>query len=146
MQYTYGNKHPRGGGMQSMLMVITTPEVEEYRRRTAMEFRSNDRKIWLEDENGNETAVLDYPAAGPGVVNFAHTEVSPSLGGQGVASKITQAAADRLREKGLKAVLSCSYSIKWFSKHPEYADVLENPEEEAQKARALAGPACGVKR
>ena len=118
----------------------------EYRRRTAMEFKSNDRKIWLEDENGNEAAVLDYPEISPGVVNFAHTEVSPSLGGQGIAAKITQAAADRLREKGIKAVLSCSYSIKWFSKHPEYADVLANPKEEEQKAQALAGPACGIRR
>ena len=42
-----------------------------------------------------------------------------------------------LREKGLKAELTCSYSIKWFAKHPEYADVLEDPEKEKQKADML---------
>ena len=54
--------------------------------------------------------------------------------------------AERLREKGLKAELSCSYSIRWFSKHLEYADVLEDPEKERQKAEMLAGPARGLRR
>jgi hypothetical protein len=54
--------------------------------------------------------------------------------------------AQRLREQGLKAELSCSYSIRWFAKHPEYADVLEDPDKEQQKAQMLAGPACGLKR
>ena len=111
-----------------------------------MEVKSNDRKMSLEDENGKVVALLDYPEVAQGVVNFAHTEVDPSLGGQGIAGKITEAAAERLRREGLKAELSCSYSIKWFSKHPEYADVLVNPEEEAAKAAALAWPACGIRR
>jgi len=111
-----------------------------------MEFRSDKNRTWLEDENGRQIALLDHPEVRPGVVNLAHTEVDPSLGGQGIAGKITQAVADDLREKGLKAELSCSYSIKWFSKHPEYADVLADPELEKQKADALAGPACGLRR
>ncbi len=111
-----------------------------------MDFKSNSSRIWLEDENGKVVALLDYPEISPGVVNFAHTEVDPSLGGQGIAAKITEAAAQNLRREGRKAELSCSYSIRWFSKHPEYADVLVNPEEEAAKAAALAGPACGIRR
>ena len=63
-----------------------------------MEFKSDEKKMWLEDENGKVVA------------------------------------------------LSCSYSIRWFSKHPEYADVLADPEGEAIKAAALAGPACGIRR
>ena len=78
-----------------------------------MEFKANEAKTWLEDENGKQVAVLDHPEVRPGVVNQVHTEVDPSLGGQGIAGKITQAVADSLREKGLKAELSCSYSIKW---------------------------------
>ena len=111
-----------------------------------MEFKSDKNRTWLEDENCRQIALLDHPEVRPGVVNLMHTEVDPSLGGQGIAGKITQAVADDLREKGLKAELSCSYSIKWFSKHPEYADVLADPELEKQKADALAGPACGLRR
>ena len=73
-------------------------------------------------------------------------EVDPSLGGQGIADRITQTVADSLREKGLKAELTCSYSIRWFARHPEYADVLADPEMEKQKADMLAGPACGLRR
>ena len=111
-----------------------------------MVFKYDKTKTWLEDENGKQIALLDHPEVRPGVVNLLHTEVDPSLGGQGIAGKITQAVADRLREKGLKAELSCSYSIKWFAKHPEYADVLEDPDMERQKAKMLAGPACGLRR
>ena len=69
------------------------------------------------------------------MVNLVHTEVDPSLGGQGIAGRITQTVADSLREKGLKAELTCSYSIRWFAMHPEYADVLVDPEMEKQKPK-----------
>ena len=110
-----------------------------------MEFKSDGIKTWLEDENGKQIALLDHPEVRPGVVNLMHTEVDPSLGGQGIAGKITRTVADRLREKGLKAELTCSYSIRWFSKHPEYEDVLTDPQMEKRKAEELAGPACGIK-
>ena len=111
-----------------------------------MDFKNDNGKAWLEDENGRQIAVLEYPEVRPGVVNMIHTEVEPSLGGQGIAGKITQHVADRLRDEGLKAELSCSYSIKWFSQHPEYSDVLDDPEMEAKKAAELAGPSCGIRR
>lgn len=89
-----------------------------------MIFKNNDEKTWLEDEAGKEIARIDHPVIRPGVVNILHTEVDPSYGGQGIAGKITQELADRLRHEGMKAELSCSYAIKWFSTHPDYADVV----------------------
>ena len=111
-----------------------------------MEFKSTKSYTWLEDENGKRIAVIEYPESKPGVVNITHTEVDPSMGGQGIAGKITEHVANLLREDGRKAELSCSYAIKWFQKHPEYADVLAYPEKEAEKAKNLGGPACGIKR
>ena len=111
-----------------------------------MEFKSDKARTWLEDDNGKQIALLDHPEVRPGVVNIVHTEVDPSLGGQGIAGKITQAVAEELRKKGLKAELTCSYAIRWFAKHPEYAGVLADPDKEKQKADMLAGPACGIKR
>ena len=64
-----------------------------------MEFRSDKSKTWLEDENGKQIAVLDHPEVRPGVVNLVHTEVDSSLGGQGIAGRITQAMADSMRER-----------------------------------------------
>ena len=111
-----------------------------------MIFHNNKEKTWIEDETGRRIAVLEHPEVRPGVVNMVHTEVDPSLGGEGIAGKITQHVADRLRAEGCKAELSCSYSVKWFSQHPEYSDVLDDPEMEAKKAAELAGPSCGIKR
>ncbi len=108
--------------------------------------QSTREKTWMEDTSGKQVAVLDHPEIRPGVVVFAHTEVDESLGGQGIAGKLTQAAADNLRKDGVKAELSCSYSIRWFAKHTEYADVLADPNAEAARAAALAGPACGLAR
>ena len=110
-----------------------------------MDFKTEKDKTWLEDESGKQVALLDHPEVREGVVCLTHTEVDPSLGGQGIAGKITQFVADKLREEGRKAELSCSYSIKWFDKHPEYADLLMDPEAEAKRAAELAGPACGIK-
>ena len=100
----------------------------------------------MEDENGNRIAVLEHPEPKPGIVSFAHTEVDPSMSGKGLAGKLTEYVANKLREDGHKAELSCSYAIKWFQKHPEYADVLADPEAEAEKAMNLGGLACGIKR
>ena len=111
-----------------------------------MDFKTDRDKTWLEDENGKQIALLDHPEVRPGVVNLVHTEVDPSMNGQGIAGKMTEFVADKLRSEGIKAELSCSYSIRWFSKHPEYSDILADPETEAKDAAALGGPACGIRR
>ena len=111
-----------------------------------MEFKKASDKIWLEDENGREIAVIDFPAEEENVVNITHTLVDDSLKGQGIAGKLTQAAAEQLRSEGKKAVLTCSYAVKWFGNHPEYRDILADPEKEERKAAELGGPACGIRR
>jgi len=111
-----------------------------------MDFKSTKNSTWLEDETGKRIAVLEYPEVKPGIVNLTHTEVDPSMSGKGLAGKLTEYVANKLREDGRKAELSCSYAIKWFQKHPEYADVLADSEAEAEKAMNLGGPACGIKR
>ena len=35
-----------------------------------MEFKFDEAKTWLEDENGKQVAVLDHPEVRPGVVNL----------------------------------------------------------------------------
>ncbi|MBR0031745.1 MAG: N-acetyltransferase [Treponema sp.] len=111
-----------------------------------MNYKSENNKTWIEDENGKQIAILEYPEVKPGLVNLTHTEVAPEMNGQGLAGKITEYVANELRKHGIKAELTCSYSIRWFAKHPEYMDILNNPEEEAKKAAQLTGPACGIRK
>ncbi len=111
-----------------------------------MIFQTSKERSWLEEEDGTMVGYIDHPEVRPGVVNYEHTIVEDAYSGRGIAGELTKAAADQLRKDGIKAELSCSYSIKWFAKHPEYADVLSDPEAETQKAQTLAGPACGISR
>lgn len=110
-----------------------------------MNYKSEKNKTWIEDDNGRQIAFLEYPEVKPGVVNLVHTEVAPEMNGQGLAGKITEYVANELRKKGLKAELTCSYAIRWFSKHPEYTDILNDPEAEGEKAAQMAGPACRIR-
>ncbi len=110
-----------------------------------MEFRKEDSRIWLGDEDGNMVAEVTWVTNSDGSRNIWHTFVSDSLRGQGVAGKLMQQAADDLRESGAKAELTCSYAIRWFAEHPEYQDVLVSPEAEAEKAAGPGTKACSLR-
>ena len=74
---------------------------------------------------GDETA--GFTEAHPrddGTVMFNHTVVFDAFEGQGVASKLVTGAFDDLRERGLRARVTCPYILGWLSKHPEYQDLV----------------------
>ncbi len=70
---------------------------------------------------------LLYRAAGPGVLNFWHTEVDPALRGRGVGDAIVRAAMDYARATGQKVIPDCPYVTIWLNKHPEYRDLVAAP-------------------
>ena len=92
-----------------------------------MNFQQKNGRIWAENEEGRLVAEITFPEVRRGVVNIDHTFVDPSLRGQGAAGKLAQAAADQIRARGMKAVLTCSYAQKWFGDHPGQHDLLAEP-------------------
>lgn len=52
-----------------------------------------------------------------------HTLVPTELGGRGIAGKLVDALIDDAREQGFKVKPVCSYVVKAFEKHPEWADL-----------------------
>lgn len=89
-----------------------------------MEFQSVPGRLWAENEEGRLIAEITFPEVAPGVANIDHTFVDGSLRGQGVAGRLVQGAADQLRSRGMKAVATCSYAVKWFESHPDQRDLL----------------------
>lgn len=89
-----------------------------------MEFQSSPGRLWAENEEGRLIAEITFPEERPGVANINRTFVDGSLRGQGVAGQLVQGAAEQLRSRGLKAVPTCSYAVKWFESHPEQHDLL----------------------
>lgn len=88
-----------------------------------MQIQTEQNRVFVMDASQNVIAQVTFPAVKDGVVNIDHTFVDESLRGQGVAGQMMQAVANQLREQQQKAILTCSYAIKWFEKHPEYANL-----------------------
>jgi predicted GNAT family acetyltransferase len=57
-------------------------------------------------------------------IAFIHTEVSPELGGHGLASKLVAGALDDVRTHGLRVVPICPFVCTYLRRHPEYEDLV----------------------
>lgn len=90
-----------------------------------MEFVKRDYEIFYENESGEKKAEVTFPAVDENTVDICHTFVDSSLRGTGMAGKLMEEAARQIREQGKKAVLTCSYAVKWFEKHEEYQDIVK---------------------
>lgn len=90
-----------------------------------MDFIHQNDRIVTYDSEGRTIAEVTFPAKDTSTVNVDHTFVDDSLRGQGVAEKLMLELADELRNQNKKAVLTCSYAVRWFGKHEdEYSDIL----------------------
>ncbi len=88
-----------------------------------MDFIKEPGRIYAQDESGKLVAEIDFPSRN-GLAAITHTFVDDSLRGHGIASQLVSAAVDQIRTDGMKARPICSYASKWFSAHPEAADLL----------------------
>lgn len=91
-----------------------------------MKLQQEENRVFAEDENGNLIAEITFPAVYEGLVDIDHTFVDASLRGQGVADQLVRTAIECIKNNGRRATASCSYAVRWFDKHPEACDVLED--------------------
>jgi predicted GNAT family acetyltransferase len=57
-------------------------------------------------------------------IALIHTEVSPSLKGQGLASRLVADALDDIRSRELRVVPICPFVQAYLQRHPEYGDLV----------------------
>ncbi|HJR39516.1 MAG TPA: GNAT family N-acetyltransferase [Nocardioidaceae bacterium] len=57
------------------------------------------------------------------LIVFTHTEVDPSLEGQGVGGSLVRGALDQARSLGLRVLPICPFVHGWMARHPEYVDL-----------------------
>ncbi len=96
-----------------MGMEFTVRDVPEAGR---FEIRDGDRVL----------GVATYRRQGDQVV-LTHTEVDPDQEGSGVGSALARGALDDVRARGLRAVPCCSFIRSWIERHPDYADLVDEP-------------------
>lgn len=89
-----------------------------------MEFQVESNRIFAVDDQNKIIAEITFPETEAGSVNINHTFVDEALRGQGIASKLVNAAYNEIKKQNKKAVLTCSYAVKWFKTHPECEDIL----------------------
>lgn len=111
-----------------------------------MSFREEKERIAYLDDDGRELAFIEFPLFEKGKAEVTHTIVDDSLRGRGIAGKLTELMAEKFRREGIKAELTCSYAVRWFHKHPEYRDLLIDPEKEEEKAGSPEKEACRIPR
>ncbi len=71
--------------------------------------------IFKYDDAGRVIAEVTFPETEPGVFTIDHTFVDDSLRGQGMASKLVQAAVDEITKRQGEVKATCSYAVKWLA-------------------------------
>jgi predicted GNAT family acetyltransferase len=82
------------------------------------------RGAFFLDRAGVRIAELTYQRADASRVIIDHTEVDPSLRGQGVARRLLDAAVAWARQSGTKITPHCSYATAVFARDKSLHDVL----------------------
>lgn len=61
------------------------------------------------------------------VVNLYKVVVDESLRGQGIAGKLVEKVIEKCLAENWKIKPTCTYAVSWFKKHPEHANLLDEP-------------------
>jgi predicted GNAT family acetyltransferase len=73
--------------------------------------------------DGRLSGIADYLVSGTSVV-LPHTEIAPTLRGQGLGATLVRWALDDVRRSGRTVVAGCWYVARFIDDHPEYGDLL----------------------
>ena len=60
----------------------------------------------------------------PGSVVLVHTEIEPSLEGQGMGVVLVRGALEDIRARGARVVPFCPFVAAFIRRHHEYADLV----------------------
>lgn len=82
---------------------------------------------WVLRAASGHEAEMTYSRAAPGLIILDHTGVPDVFRGQGVGRRLYSAMLETARREGWKVIPLCPFAAAQFRRHPEDADVLENP-------------------
>lgn len=88
-------------------------------------------------DDGTEAGAASYRRAGDTVV-FTHTEVDPSLEGQGIGSRLVREALDHVREQGATFVAQCRFVRDYVDEHHDWDDLRRTDADPGSAAPATA--------
>lgn len=84
---------------------------------------SGHRGAFFIEQDGKRVAEMTYSRGNATLIIIDHTEVAPSLGGQGVGRQLLDAAVRWARETDTKILATCPFASAQFAKDPSIRDV-----------------------
>jgi predicted GNAT family acetyltransferase len=75
-------------------------------------------------EGSDAIAAAYYRVDSNGHLVLTHTEVPSEFSGRGIGSRLARGVFDQIRASGRKAVLRCPFMGAFYSRHPEYSDIV----------------------
>jgi len=78
-------------------------------------------------EDGKLAGFAQYRRSADTIM-FTHTETDPAFRGAGVAGRLVAAALADARKQGLDVLPLCPYVREWLASHPEYTDLVPEPQ------------------
>jgi predicted GNAT family acetyltransferase len=82
------------------------------------------RGVFAYQRDGRRFAKLTYSRANATLVIIDHTEVDPSLSGQGIGRRLVDAAVSWARSSHVKVIATCPFASAQFARDPALRDVL----------------------
>ena len=92
----------------------------------AIEVVDNEAEGRFEARTSAGVAELTYDRR-EGKLILLHTGVPAEEERQGIAGRLVHAALEQARERGEKVVPFCSFARAYAARHPEFADVVQDP-------------------
>ena len=86
--------------------------------------RENPAKKRFERPINDSAIAAAYYSVNAGNLEFIHTEVPDEYSGHGIATELARGTFDLVRASGRKAVLKCPFMVRFYTTHPEYADIV----------------------
>jgi predicted GNAT family acetyltransferase len=75
-------------------------------------------------DGSEEIAAAYYRIDDNGNLVLTHTEVPSEFSGQGIGSRLARGTFALIRASGRKAVLRCPFMTAFYTRHPEYSDIV----------------------
>lgn len=83
-----------------------------------MEILAGHNKFYVNDAEGNQVAEIVFVPTGEHLSIIEHTDVDPSLKGQGVGKLLVAKVVEKMRAENRKVIPLCPFAKHEFDKNP----------------------------
>ncbi len=89
-----------------------------------MSLKNNTHRHRFESETDGKLSIVEYQSVDDETLALTHTEVDPSLEGQGVGSKLVESVLQYIEQNNLKIVPLCPFITVYLKRHPDWNRVV----------------------